>query len=101
MNPKASLVIGIICISFSPIFVKLAVASPITSGFYRIFVAWVVLAPYCLIKSNLKIARKDLFIALLGGVIGVVQGIDAGAAVHGVVAKAALDEIVAVVAGNR
>ncbi|HEX3385606.1 MAG TPA: DMT family transporter [Mucilaginibacter sp.] len=69
MNPKASLVLGILFISFSPIFVKLAVASPITSGFYRIFVAWVVLAPYCFIKGDLKIARKDLLIALLGGII--------------------------------
>jgi len=69
MNPKASLIIGIICISFSPIFVKLAVAPPISSGFYRIFVAWLVLAPYCIIKGNLRIARRDLFIAVLGGVV--------------------------------
>ncbi|MGN6637796.1 MAG: DMT family transporter [Mucilaginibacter sp.] len=69
MNPKASLIIGIICISFSPIFVKLAVAPPITSGFYRIFVAWLALAPYCLIKGGLKIDRKDLLVALIGGII--------------------------------
>jgi len=69
MNPKASLVIGILCISFSPIFVKLAGASPITSGFYRIFLAWLCLLPYCLAKGNLKIARKDLMVALLGGVV--------------------------------
>src|SRR6201995_1903301 len=69
MNPKASLIIGIICISFSPIFVKLSVAPAITSGFYRIFFAWVFLAPYCIVKGNLKIARKDLLIALLGGVV--------------------------------
>ena len=41
MNPKVSLIIGILCISFSPIFVKLAGAPPITSGFYRIFIAWI------------------------------------------------------------
>ena len=69
MNPKASLVIGILCISFSPIFVKLAGGSPITSGFYRIFIAWLCLLPWCLVKGNLKIARKDLMVALLGGVI--------------------------------
>ncbi|HEY5325533.1 MAG TPA: hypothetical protein VIJ27_00905 [Mucilaginibacter sp.] len=28
MNPKASLIIGILCISFSPIFVKLAGVPP-------------------------------------------------------------------------
>ena len=69
MNPKASLIIGIICISFSPIFVKLSVAPAITSGFYRIFFAWVLLAPYCIVKGQLKIDRKDLPIALLGGVV--------------------------------
>ncbi len=69
MNPKASLIIGIICISFSPIFVKLSVAPAITSGFYRIFFAWVLLAPYCILKGQLKIDKKDLPIALLGGVV--------------------------------
>ena len=69
MNPKASLIIGIICISFSPIFVKLAVAPAITSGFYRIFIAWICLVPYCLVKKQLKINRKDLLIALTGGVV--------------------------------
>jgi drug/metabolite transporter (DMT)-like permease len=69
MNPKASLIIGIICISFSPIFVKLAVAPPITSGFYRIFIAWLLLAPYCIYKNQLKIDRKDLLIAIVGGVV--------------------------------
>jgi drug/metabolite transporter (DMT)-like permease len=69
MNPKASLIIGIICISFSPIFVKLAVSPPVTSGFYRIFIAWVFLAPYCIFKGKLKISRSDLWVAILGGVV--------------------------------
>jgi len=69
MNPKASLIIGIICISFSPIFVKLSVAPAITSGFYRIFFAWILLAPYCIIKGQLKIERKDLLVALIGGMV--------------------------------
>jgi drug/metabolite transporter (DMT)-like permease len=69
MNPKASLIIGIICISFSPIFVRLAVAPPITSAFYRIFLAWLVLAPYCIYKSKLKIGYHELLIALLGGLV--------------------------------
>jgi drug/metabolite transporter (DMT)-like permease len=69
MNPKASLIVGIICISFSPIFVKLAVASPLTSGFYRIFIAWICLAPYCIYKRQLNISRNDLLTALIGGVV--------------------------------
>lgn len=68
MNPKLSLVLGILCISFSPIFVKL-VPVPLTAAFYRIFIAWVVLAPYCLIKGKTRISRKNLMVAILGGVI--------------------------------
>jgi drug/metabolite transporter (DMT)-like permease len=69
MNPKASLVIGILCISFSPIFVKLGGAPPITSGFYRIFIGWLCLAPYCVAKGHLKIGRNELLIAVAGGVV--------------------------------
>jgi drug/metabolite transporter (DMT)-like permease len=69
MNPKLSLAIGIICISFSPIFVKLADASPIICAFYRLFFAWLCLLPYCLYKGNLKMARKDILLALVGGVV--------------------------------
>src|ERR1700740_1327735 len=69
MNPKVSLAIGIFCIAFSPIFVKAADVSALTSGFYRIAIAWVCLAPYCLIKNKLKIGTKDLLIAMLGGIV--------------------------------
>ena len=69
MNPKLSLAFGIICISFSPIFVKLADASPIVCGFYRLFFAFLFLALYCLYKGNLKMDRKDILLSCLGGVI--------------------------------
>lgn len=69
MNPKVSLAVGILCISFSPIFVKLAGVDPITSGFYRIFIAWLCLAPYCIAKGNLKIGRKELIVAIVGGIV--------------------------------
>jgi drug/metabolite transporter (DMT)-like permease len=69
MNPKVSLIIGILCISFSPIFVKLAVAPALTSAFYRIFIAWVCLAPYCIVKGKLKIGSREMMVAMLGGVV--------------------------------
>ncbi len=69
MNPKLTLAIGILCISFSPILVKLADASPVVCGFYRLFFAWICLLPYCLYKTNLKLARKDIVLALIGGVV--------------------------------
>lgn len=69
MNPKVSLVIGILCISFSPIFVKLAGVSPIGCAFYRVFFAWLCLLPYCIIKSKLGVKKKQLVIAIIAGVI--------------------------------
>ena len=69
MKPKLSLFIGILCISFSPIFVKLAASPAITSGFYRIFIAWLFLLPYCIIKGKLKTSRRALIITIIGGVV--------------------------------
>ncbi len=69
MNPKLSLVLGIIFISFSPIFVKVADASPVVCAFYRIVFAWVCLLPYCLYKRNLKMERKDIILALVSGLV--------------------------------
>ena len=69
MNPKASLLIGISCIAFSPIFVKLAGAPPVTAAFYRLFIAWLCIAVYCLFKGGLKIERRALLTALAGGIV--------------------------------
>jgi drug/metabolite transporter (DMT)-like permease len=69
MNPKVSLVIGILCISFSPIFVKLAGVSPIGCAFYRVFFAWLCLLPYCIVKNKLKVEKKQLMIAITAGII--------------------------------
>lgn len=69
MNPRLTLVIGILCISFSPILVKLAGVSPLGLAFYRVFIAWLLLLPYCIIKNKLKIGRRQLVIALIAGVV--------------------------------
>src|ERR1700740_1344739 len=67
MNPRLSLGIGILCISFSPIFVKLAGVAPISGAFYRVFVAWICLLPYCIIKKHIKIDRRHAIVAILAG----------------------------------
>jgi len=69
MNPKLSLAIGIICIAFSPIFVKMAPVSALSAAFYRMFFAWVLLAPYCLKYTRLRIAPKSLLLAVIGGLV--------------------------------
>jgi drug/metabolite transporter (DMT)-like permease len=69
MNPRVSLVIGILCISFSPIFVKLAGVSPLGAAFYRVAIAWACLLPYCIIKNKLRIGRKQLLISIAAGMV--------------------------------
>ena len=69
MKPKLSLVIGILCIAFSPIFVKLAHAPALSSGFYRIFIAWLFLLPYCVFTKKLKITRHALVVTVAGGLV--------------------------------
>jgi drug/metabolite transporter (DMT)-like permease len=69
MNPKLSLALGILFISFSPIFVKVADASPVVCAFYRIVFAWVCLLPYCGYRRNLKMERKDIILALVSGLV--------------------------------
>jgi drug/metabolite transporter (DMT)-like permease len=69
MNPKVSLVIGILCISFSPIFVKLAGVSPIGAAFYRVFVAWLCLLPFCIAKKKFRIEQRQLIIAVTAGIV--------------------------------
>jgi drug/metabolite transporter (DMT)-like permease len=69
MNPKASLAAGILCIAFSPILVKLVGVPPVTTAFYRIFIGWLFLTPYCIAKGKLKIERKHLLVACIGGIV--------------------------------
>ena len=69
LNPKLSLAIGILCISFSPIFVKLAGVAPVGAAFYRVFVALICLLPYCIIKNKFRVNRRQLTIALIAGVV--------------------------------
>jgi drug/metabolite transporter (DMT)-like permease len=69
MNPRLSLAIGILCISFSPIFVKLAGVAPVSGAFYRVFIAWLCLLPYCIAKNKLRINRQHLWTALSAGLV--------------------------------
>ncbi|OOQ60735.1 DMT family transporter [Mucilaginibacter pedocola] len=69
MNPRLALAIGILCISFSPIFVKLAGVSPLGAAFHRVAIAWLCMLPYCLIKNKLKIQRKQLIVAIAAGMV--------------------------------
>jgi len=69
MNPKLSLAIGVLCISFSPIFVKLAGVAPLGGAFYRVLVALICVTPYCIIKKKLRVSKKQMIIALIAGIV--------------------------------
>jgi len=62
-----ALAVGIVCIGFSAIFVKLAhVPGPI-SAFYRVLIAAVVLLPWWLARGQRRLSRAQLGLILLGG----------------------------------
>lgn len=78
MSPKAPrqmerpllwLLIGSLCISFAPVFIKLAKVSPDSAGFYRMLFAGVSL--FLLLKvrrSRILTQRKALILLILGGI---------------------------------
>lgn len=70
LKPQILLFIGIICIGWSAIFVKMADAPAFTSAFYRLFIALCGIIPIWLIKNNKpKISKKAIRFSMLGGLI--------------------------------
>lgn len=68
-HPLLWLLIGSICISFSPIFIKLANVSPDSAGFYRMLFAGVSLFLLLKIKKACILAHgKGLFLLILAGI---------------------------------
>ena len=59
---------GILCIGLSAIFVKLAGVPGIISGFYRVFIAVLILAPWWFVRGRQLPRRQVLPLILLGGV---------------------------------
>ena len=64
-----ALAIGILCIGFSAIFVKLANVPGPVSAFYRIAIAASVLVPWWLLRERRSPARRDVLWSLAGGVL--------------------------------
>ncbi len=68
--PLFRLLIGSVCISFSPIFIKLADVPPDTAGFYRMLFAGISLSVLMLLRrDNLKMAPRPRLLLCLSGVI--------------------------------
>lgn len=69
-----ALFIGIIGIAIFPVLIKLELAPPIVSGFYRMAVAAVLLLPYTLLSGKMRIPSGKLL--LLSALCGVIFALD-------------------------
>jgi len=68
-RPLLWLLIGSICISFAPVFIKLAKVSPDSAGFYRMLFAGASLFLLLKIKrAQLLVQRKALILLILSGI---------------------------------
>ncbi len=68
--PLVKLLIGSVCISFSPIFIKLAAISPDSAGFYRMLFAGISLLMLMLLqRKTLKMARSAQLLLCCCGIL--------------------------------
>ena len=74
INPRISLVIGVLSISIFPVLVKWAPVSGLTSAFYRMFIGFIALLPFVLIKQKLEIPAKSQWLPVI--ISGIVFGSD-------------------------
>jgi drug/metabolite transporter (DMT)-like permease len=74
LNPRISLVIGIISISIFPVLVKWAPVSGLTSAFYRMFIGFICLFPYLLARRQFEIPPRSLWLPI--AICGILFGTD-------------------------
>ncbi|TDE18265.1 DMT family transporter [Dyadobacter psychrotolerans] len=74
LNPRISLVIGVLSISIFPVLVKWAPVSGISSAFYRMFIGFICLLPFVLVKQNLQIPSRSQWLRIL--TCGILFGTD-------------------------
>jgi drug/metabolite transporter (DMT)-like permease len=63
-----ALAIGIVCIGFGGIFVKLAGVPGPVSAFYRVLIAGIVIVPWWLARSAQRPATQDIRLIIAGGI---------------------------------
>ena len=71
MKAYVTLMVGVVCVSFAAIFIRLADAPPLVIAAYRLTIASVILIPVASIKStkSLKnLSRRDVLLIFLAGV---------------------------------
>lgn len=69
-SPLVLLLLGSVCISFSPVFIRLAKVAPDIAGFYRMLFAALSLLLLILLRGRGPVvAKKPMVLLLLGGVL--------------------------------
>lgn len=63
-----SLALGVLCISFSAIFVKFSNSPGIVSAFYRLLISGFIIVPWWLFKKTKLPSVKEIHLILLGGI---------------------------------
>lgn len=66
--PYVALALGVICISFAPIFVRVAGVPGVVSAFYRAFIATIIVVPWCLMRPRQRLPRREIMVVVGGGV---------------------------------
>ncbi len=75
-KPRLALAAGVVFIAIFPILMRLNLAPPVVSAFYRMAIALVVLLPYVLITGKLK--KSSVKLTILSIICGLVFGLDVG-----------------------
>jgi len=68
VSPWLYLLLGIVCIAFSAIFVKMAAIDGVSAAFYRVTIATVFLLPYYLVKRRSQFKWRQAGLAFLCGI---------------------------------
>ncbi len=69
ITPRLSLLLGALCIAFSPIFTKMTGLPGLSSAFYRVAIPFVLFLPYVLYKRCYIIDLKKLALPLFCGLL--------------------------------
>jgi drug/metabolite transporter (DMT)-like permease len=69
ISPRAALVVGVLFMSWSAIFIKLATAPVLIIAFYRMFFAVALLTPEMALRRMPRLRRRDLLLMLASGVL--------------------------------
>jgi len=64
-----ALFLGILCVGFAAVFVKIANVPGPVAAFYRVLIASIVIAPLSLTKTRIRPTANDTIVVIIGGII--------------------------------